>query len=210
MPNPMLRHWGQPLSFTAAIGFFAVVAGTLYQDKAKANLTALKELHIIPQDSFLSRGEGLDGLVWMSYQKGASFDFATQPNYLRVVERLQAAMSKLGLYSGTIDGLIGPTTVKAFRAYLARFDLQPDELLTDYSLAEIERNAGDGFRSDEERNAARALGYTDAQSLNDARSGGFTSAILHASAHGRSAICESRLSRGWWMRARMSGSDAHS
>ncbi|CAN7760892.1 peptidoglycan-binding domain-containing protein [Mesorhizobium sp. LjNodule214] len=161
---------------------FAVVAGTLYQDKAKANLTALKELHIIPQDSFLSRGDGLDGLIWMSYQRGASFDFATQPNYLRLVQRLQAAMSKLGLYSGPVDGLIGPTTVKAFRSYLARFDLQPGAVLTDYSLAEIERNAGDGFHSDEERNAARALGYTDAQSFNDARSGGFTSASAFAQA----------------------------
>jgi hypothetical protein len=53
-------------------GVFAVVAGTLYQNKAKANLIALKELHIIPQDSFLSRGDGLDGMVWMSYQRGAS------------------------------------------------------------------------------------------------------------------------------------------
>lgn len=163
-------------------GVFAVVAGTLYQDKAKSNLTTLKELYIIPQDSFLSRGDGLDGLVWMSYQRGASFDFATQPNYLRVVQRLQAAMSKLGLYSGPVDGLIGPTTVKAFRAYLARFDLQPGEVLTDYSLAEIERNAGDGFHSDQERNAARALGFTDAQSFNDARSGGFTSASAFAQA----------------------------
>lgn len=163
-------------------GVFAVVAGTLYQDKAKANLIALKELHIIPQDSFLSRGEGLDGLVWMSYQRGASFDFATQPNYLRVVQRLQAAMTKLGLYSGPVDGLIGPTTVRAFRAYLSRFDLQPGDLLTDYSLAEIERNAGDGFRNDQERNAAQALGYTDAQSFNDGKSGGFTSASAFAQA----------------------------
>lgn len=163
-------------------GVFAVVAGTLYRDKAKANLTALKELHIIPQDSFLSRGEGLDGLVWMSYQRGASFDFATQPNYMRVVQRLQAATSKLGLYSGPVDGLIGPTTVKAFRAYLARFDLQPSELLTDYSLAEIERNAGDGFHSDQERNAAGALGYADAQSFSEAKSGGFTSASVFAQA----------------------------
>ncbi|TGV31644.1 hypothetical protein, partial [Mesorhizobium sp. M8A.F.Ca.ET.142.01.1.1] len=114
------------------------MAGTLYQDKAKSNLAALKELHIIPQDSFLSRGDGLDGLVWMSYQRGASFDFITQPSYLRVVQRIQAAMSRLGLYSGPVEGLIGPTTVKAFRAYLARFDLQPGELLTEYSLAEIE------------------------------------------------------------------------
>lgn len=163
-------------------GVFAVVAGTLYQDKAKANLNALKELRIIPQDSFLSRGEGLDGLVWMSYQRGASFDFATQPNYLRAVQRLQAAMSKLSLYSGPVDGLIGPTTVRAFRAYLARFDLQPGELLTDYSLAEIERNAGDGFHSDQERNAAGALGYRDAQSFNEAKSGGFTSASVFAQA----------------------------
>lgn len=163
-------------------GVFAVVAGTLYQDKAKANLAALKGLHIIPQDSFLSRGDGLDGLVWMSYQRGASFDFATQPNYLRVVQRLQAAMTRLGLYAGPVDGLVGPTTVKAFRSYLARFDLPPGELLTDYSLAEIERNAGDGFRNDQERNAAQALGYTDAQSYNDAKSGGFTSASVFAQA----------------------------
>ncbi|MBZ9757014.1 hypothetical protein LB524_17135 [Mesorhizobium sp. ESP6-5] len=163
-------------------GVFAVVAGTLYQDKAKSNLAALKELRIIPQDSFLSRGDGLDGLVWMSYQRGASFDFITQPTYLRVVQRIQAAMSRLGIYSGPVEGLIGPTTVKAFRAYLARFDLEPGELLTEYSLAEIERNAGDGFHSDQERNAARDLGFTDAQSYNDARSGGFTSASAFAQA----------------------------
>lgn len=173
---------GPTLVIHSRNGVFAVVAGTLYQDKAKANLAALKELRIIPQDSFLSRGDGLDGLVWMSYQRGASFDFATQPTYLRVVQRLQAAMSKLGLYSGPVDGLIGPTTVKAFKAYLDLFDLQPGELLTDYSLAEIERNAGDGFHSDEERNAARGLGFTDAQSFNDARSGGFTSASTFAQA----------------------------
>ncbi|UCI31779.1 peptidoglycan-binding domain-containing protein [Mesorhizobium sp. B4-1-4] len=163
-------------------GVFAVVAGTLFRDKAKANLAALKALHIIPQDSFLSRGEGLDGLVWMSYDRGASFDFATQPNYLRAVQRLQAAMTRLGLYAGPVDGLIGPTTVKSFRSYLARFDLPPGDLLTDYTLAEIERNAGDGFRNDQERNAAQALGYADAQSFNDATSGGFTSARAFAEA----------------------------
>lgn len=163
-------------------GVFAVVAGTLFENKAKANLIALKELHIIPQDAFLSRGDGLDGMVWMSYQRGASFDFATQPNYLKVVQRLQAAMSKLGVYAGPVDGLIGPTTVKAFRSYLARFDLPPGELLTDYSLAQIERNAGDGFPNDQERNSALALGYTDAQSFNDAKSGGFTSASAFAQA----------------------------
>ncbi|ESY55559.1 MULTISPECIES: peptidoglycan-binding protein [unclassified Mesorhizobium] len=167
---------GPTLVLHSRNGVFAVVAGTLYQDKAKANLAALKELRIIPHDSFLSRGDGLDGLVWMSYERGASFDFATQPNYLRVVQRLQAAMSKLGLYSGPVDGLIGPTTVKAFRAYLSRFDVQPGELLTDYSLTEMERNAGDGFHSDQERNDALALGYSDAQSFRDARSGGFSSA----------------------------------
>ncbi|RXT36115.1 hypothetical protein B5V01_30405 [Mesorhizobium erdmanii] len=173
---------GPTLVIHSRNGVFAVVAGTLFQDKAKANLTALKELRIIPQDSFLSRGDGLDGLVWMSYQQGASFDFATQPNYLRVVQRLQAAMARLGLYDGPVDGLIGPSTVKSFRSYQARFDLPSGELLTDYGLAEIERNAGDGFRSDQERSAAQALGYTDAQSYTDAKSGGFTSASAFAQA----------------------------
>jgi hypothetical protein len=121
-------------------------------------------------------------MVWMSYQRGASFDFVTQPNYLKAVQRLQAAMSRLGLYTGPVDGLIGPTTVKSFRSYLARFDLPPGELLTDYSLAQIERNAGDGFPNDQERNSAQALGYTDAQSFNDAKAGGFTSAGAFAQA----------------------------
>ncbi|BCH05352.1 hypothetical protein MesoLj131b_73510 (plasmid) [Mesorhizobium sp. 131-2-5] len=163
-------------------GAFAVVAGTLFEDKAKSNLTTLKELHIIPQDSFLSRGDGLDGMVWLSYQRGASFDFVTQPNYLKAVQRLQAAMSRLGLYPGPVDGLIGPTTVRSFKSYIARFDLPPGDLLTDYSLTEIERNAGDGFRSDQERSAAQALGYTDAQSYNDGKSGGFSSANTFAQA----------------------------
>ncbi|ESY86403.1 hypothetical protein X739_11870 [Mesorhizobium sp. LNHC220B00] len=165
-------------------GAFAVVAGTLFEDKAKSNLTTLKELHIIPQDSFLSRGDSLDGMVWLSYQRGASFDFATQPNYLKTVQRLQAAMSRLGLYPGPVDGLIGPTTVRSFKSYIARFDLPPGDLLTDYNLAEIERNAGDGFGSDQERSAAQALGYTDAQSYNDGKTGGFSSANVFTQAKG--------------------------
>ncbi|MER9602785.1 hypothetical protein [Mesorhizobium sp. M0243] len=163
-------------------GFFAVIAGTLNVDKAKPNLKTLKELHIIPQDAFLSRGESLDRVAWLSFQRGEPFDFMAQPAYLKVVQRLQAAMTRLSFYNGPIDGLIGPSTVAAFKTYTANFGLPAGDQLTEYNLAEIERGAGDGFRNDQERNLAQSLGFTDATSYRDAMAGGFPSASIFAQA----------------------------
>ncbi|ESX09973.1 hypothetical protein X768_16655 [Mesorhizobium sp. LSJC265A00] len=163
-------------------GFFAVIAGTLNVDKAKPNLKTLKELHIIPQDAFLSRGESLDRVAWLSFQRGEPFDFMAQPAYLKVVQRLQAAMTRLSFYNGPIDGLIGPSTVAAFKNYTANFGVPSGDQLTEYNLAEIERGAGDGFRNDQERNLAQSLGFTDATSYRDAMAGGFPSASIFAQA----------------------------
>lgn len=159
-------------------GYFAVIAGTLNIDKAKPNLKTLKELHIIPQDAFLSRGESLDRVAWLSFQRGESLDFMEQPAYLKLVQRLQAAMTRLSFYHGSIDGLIGPSTVSSFNNYTANFGVPAGDLLTEYSLAEIERDAGDGFRNDQERNLAQSLGFTDATSYRAAMAGGFPSASI--------------------------------
>ncbi|MER9313518.1 hypothetical protein NKI51_30390 [Mesorhizobium australicum] len=163
-------------------GLFAIIAGTLNIDKAKPNLKTLKGLHIIPQDSFLSRGDSLDRIVWMSFQRGDSLDFMMQPAYRQVVQRIQAAMTRLSLYSGPIDGLIGPSTVSSFSTYMANFGVPAGDLLTEYSLAEIERGAGDGFRNDQERNLAQSLGFTEASSYRAATAGGFPSASIFAQA----------------------------
>ncbi|RUW94413.1 hypothetical protein EOA19_03465, partial [Mesorhizobium sp. M7A.F.Ca.US.010.02.1.1] len=159
-------------------GYFAVIAGTLNIDKAKPNLKTLKELHIIPQDAFLSRGESLDRVAWLSFQRGESLDFMEQTAYLKLVQRLQAAMTRLSFYHGSIDGLIGPSTVSSFNNYTANFGVPAGDLLTEYSLAEIERGAGDGFRNDQERNLAQSLGFTDATSYRAAMAGGFPSASI--------------------------------
>lgn len=165
-------------------GFFAIIAGTLNIDKAKSNLKTLKALHVIPQDAFLSRGASLDRVVWLSFQRGESFDFMAQPAYLKVVQRLQAAMTRLSFYHGPIDGLIGPATVTSFKTYTANFGVPVGDLLTEYSLAEIERGAGDGFRNDQERNLAHSLGFTEAASYREAMAGGFPSASIFAQAKG--------------------------
>jgi hypothetical protein len=169
---------GPTLVVQSRNGHFAIIAGTLNIDKAKSNLKTLKALHIIPQDAFLSRGESLDRVAWLSFQRGESFDFMAQPAYLNVVQRLQAAMTRLSFYNGPIDGLIGPSTVTSFKTYTANFGVPAGDLLTEYTLSEIERGAGDGFRNDQERGLAQSLGFADAASYRDAMAGGFPSASL--------------------------------
>ncbi|MER9836137.1 hypothetical protein NKJ28_14300 [Mesorhizobium sp. M0145] len=163
-------------------GVFAIIAGTLNNDRARPNLRTLKELHIVPQDAFLSRGESLDRVAWHSFQRGDSLDFMMQQAYRQVVQRLQAAMTRLSLYDGPVDGLIGPSTVTSFKAYRANFGLPAGDLLTEYGLGEIERSAGDGFRNDQERNLAQSLGFSDARSYREAMAGGFPSASIFAQA----------------------------
>lgn len=159
-------------------GLYAIVAGTLNFDKAKPNLATLKDLHIIPQDSFLSRGESLDRIVWLGFDRGTPLDFMSQPAYRGVVQRLQAAMTRLSLYRGSVDGLIGRTTVNAFNAYAAKFGRPSADIITMDALAEIERTASDGFRNDPERSLAQSQGFSDALSFNEARAGGFASATV--------------------------------
>ncbi|MGJ4859507.1 peptidoglycan-binding protein [Labrys sp. La1] len=159
-------------------GLYAIVAGTLNFDKAKPNLITLKDLHIIPQDSFLSHGENLDRIVWLGFDRGTPLDFMSQSAYRGVVQRLQAAMTRLSLYRGPVDGLIGRTTVNAFNAYAAKFGMPNTDVITMDALAQIERTASDGFRNDPERSLAQSQGFSDALSFNEARAGGFASANI--------------------------------
>ncbi|WP_448954850.1 hypothetical protein [Labrys neptuniae] len=163
-------------------GLFAIVAGTLNFDKAKPNLITLKDLHIIPQDSFLSRGDNLDRIVWLGFDRGTPLDFMSQSAYRSVVQRLQAAMTRLSLYSGPVDGLIGRTTVNAFNAYSAKFGMPNADIITMDALAQIERTSSDGFRNDPERSLAQSQGFNDALSFNEARAGGFASANIFTQA----------------------------
>lgn len=163
-------------------GVFAVIAGTLNADKAKPNLKTLKELLIIPQDSFLSRGDNFERVSWASFERGDSLDFMAQPAYRRVVQRIQAAMTRLSLYRGAIDGLIGPSTVDAFQSYVVDFGVPAGDLLTELTLSEMERGAGDGFRNDQERDVAQSLGFTEAASYREAVVGGFPSASVFSQA----------------------------
>lgn len=48
-------------------GSFAILAGTLNEDKAKPNVKTLKDLRLIPQDSFLSDGTNIEELLSHSY-----------------------------------------------------------------------------------------------------------------------------------------------
>ncbi|MFC3219954.1 peptidoglycan-binding protein [Tianweitania populi] len=172
------RTLGPLLVVESRNGVFAILAGTLKADKAKANLEALIGLRLIPDDAFLSKGDSLQNVVWHSYEPNSSLDLMNQQTYLSSVRRLQASMSRLSFYNGPVDGLIGPSTVTAFRRYLAAFGTPPGDLLTDVSLAEIERNAGDGFRSEEERRMANSSGFDDAQSFTEARKGGFPTEVI--------------------------------
>ncbi|MCM2435851.1 hypothetical protein [Agrobacterium rosae] len=157
-------------------GSFAVVTGTLFKDKAKPNLQTLRDLRLVPQDAFLSTGEGFGSILFHSYTAGTSTDLMTQTTLVSSVRRLQMALTRLKLYSGSTDGLVGPGTVKAFAAYTAAFGEPPGEYLDDYALNMIEQNAQDGFHSMTERQVAQSMGFEDSETYAQAVKGGFTSA----------------------------------
>jgi hypothetical protein len=167
-------------------GSYAVLAGTLFKDKAKPNLMTLKALRLIPMDAFLSSGEGFDQLVSHSYGTGNSTDLIAQTSLITSVRRLQLALTRLKLYTGLTDGLMGPGTVKAFEAYTAAFGSPPGDYLDEYGFNIIEQSAQDGFRSVAERQAARSLGFEDSATYTEALKGGFSTpqALLQAKQRG--------------------------
>ncbi|MEJ8308277.1 hypothetical protein [Agrobacterium larrymoorei] len=159
-------------------GSFAIVTGTLFKEKAKPNLQTLKDLKLIPQDAFLSTGEGFGPILFHNYSAGTSTDLMTQTTLIASVRRLQIALTRLKLYSGSTDGLIGPGTVRAFGAYSVAFGAPPGDFLDEYALNVIEQNAQDGFRSVTERNLAQSMGFQDGETYAQAVKGGFTSPQL--------------------------------
>lgn len=156
-------------------GSFAIVTGTLFKDKAKPNLQTLKDLRLVPQDAFLSAGEGFGSILFHSYTAGTSTDVMTQSTLVSSVRRLQIALTRLKFYTGSTDGLVGPGTVKAFAAYTAAFGVPTGDYLDDYALNLIEQSAQDGFRSVTERQVAQSMGFEDGETYAQAVKGGFKS-----------------------------------
>ena len=166
---------GPTLIARSSNGAYAVLAGTLFKDKAKPNLRTLKELRLIPQDAFLSNGDSFDQLVSHSYGNNTSTDLMTQISLVSSVRRLQLALMQLKFYTGATDGLIGPGTVKAFEAYTTAFSAPPAEFLDEYALNSIEQSAQDGFHTAAERGIARSMGFANSEVYAEAMRGGFTS-----------------------------------
>lgn len=154
-------------------GRFAIVAGFLGQAKAKANGEALKAIRLIPQDSFITTGDRFQRVVWNS-GSGLDTEIVQRQAVRRSVSRLQSALARLGLYSGAVDGNVGPATSEAFDTFVQRFAPQVWEGLDEGALASIEQVAIDGFRSDQERLDARQKGFQDAADMSEAVAAGFS------------------------------------
>jgi hypothetical protein len=182
----LAESYASTIGATAVIqsqnGRYAIVAGTLNRDKAKPNVEALKALHLIPQDSFLSEGRNLEHVVWNSFDGGDSLDLMTKPVYRQSVQRLQTAFSRLGLYHGPVDGLVGPSTGDAFSAYVDRYGLPFGEMIDTYALSSIEQTAADGFRNSAERSIAQVRGFQDASTYQESEAGGFPTAMAFSEA----------------------------
>ena len=157
-------------------GLYAVVAGTLYRDKSKQNLSTLKALRLIPDDAFLSAGTNFNRVVSHSYGERPFTDLMTQPVYKGTVRRMQLVFKQMNIYDGPSDGLIGPATVKSFNAYKRVYPGPSGDNLDSADIASMEANARDGFRSQAERQAATEMGFQSAEAYSAAVIGGFTSA----------------------------------
>ena len=176
---------GPSLIIQTQNGNYAVSLGTLFEDKAKPNLTRLKELRLIPDDAFLSAGSSFSQIVWHSFGSNASTDLMTQPALRQTVVRMQSALARMGFYNGEPDGLIGPGTVKSFSAYGAAFSPPSGDYLDSDALSVMEANARDGFNSQGERQLARSKGFEDAESFTAAKRAGFDTASSFREAHNK-------------------------
>lgn len=154
-------------------GSFAVIVGFLSQAKAKQNLSALKSIHLVPPDSFLSLGQKFPRVVWASAGAIDAAEFVQRSELRRTVRRLQSALKRLGLYLGEVDGNVGPATSSAFFYYEQRFGVPPTDALTEFDIASIEQTAQDGFATASERERAVGAGFKDADTFGKAQKGGF-------------------------------------
>jgi len=154
-------------------GRYAIVASFLDMAKAKENREALAAIRMVPADSFLTDGQSFRRVVWQSHDRTDFVELVHEPTVRQAVSRLQTALARLQLYSGAIDGAVGPGTAAAFKAYVSGYGPIDAEVLDDATLRAIESTASDGFRNDAERQLARNKGFSDSAAYQEAMAGGF-------------------------------------
>ena len=108
------------LVVSSSTGWYAVLAGELDMPKGEVNLANLRDVRLIPGDSYLSTGERFGPVLWSGYAPGADHDVMDQFAVQLTVRRIQGALAALGLYEDAVDGLLGRGTVAAWRRYERR------------------------------------------------------------------------------------------
>ena len=154
-------------------GSYAVVAGLLLEQKAKENLEALKAIRLVPDDSFLSAGQNLVRSVWASSDNVLEVEVVKRDELKRSAARIQAALQQMGFYESDVDGLIGPSTSKAFAAFAAGNHVAVDDAFNLDTITQLEAQARDGFSTDADRLEARRQGFSDKATFAESKAGGF-------------------------------------
>jgi len=122
--------------YSAQNGWYAISAGTIETDLAEEYMRRAKQAGQIPQDSYCSSGRAYTGIAirgdathapaQVAVASSSLFDeFDARQLVAGEIQILQSALSLLGHYNGTIDGVWGQRSQAALERYARQIGYDP-------------------------------------------------------------------------------------
>jgi peptidoglycan hydrolase-like protein with peptidoglycan-binding domain len=95
----------------------------------------------------------------------------------RRVRETQAALLKIGFYSGLVDGIAGEETIGAIKAWQTEFDQEADGKLTEAQFDLLKKVSDGGFSSMADYEAAQSAGFSTKKEYQSFAQSGFATKI---------------------------------
>lgn len=95
---------------------------------------------------------------------------------------IQGALTKIGFYNDAVDGIAGPGTIAAIKAWETEFGQVIDGQLTESELEYLRTVSDGGFTNKADYDAAKEAGYSDYAEYAEFKRSGFSSKVdlMHA------------------------------
>lgn len=95
------------------------------EEMAEDMNSTLNEAALAPQDAIPENNANISQASAMLLETASVYD-PTQPYVKPTDEEVQQSLKNAGVYSGKVDGVVGPRTKKAIRDFQAQHDLNSD------------------------------------------------------------------------------------
>lgn len=184
-------------------GLYAIIAGALKSDKSKANLEMLISLKLIAPDAFLTKGKSFSQVVWPQPSRITVEDLMASAKLKAAVARMQKGLKRLGLYTSSVDGLIGSGTLRAIKKFekaYGRIESSPNAWKNGKVLIQIDHYSSPEYQKKKKRLIAISKGFIDIAEAAEAHKRGFKLAK-----HYRRAKSQGFISASEYRAARKAG-----